>query len=97
MQCPTGYEPLHVLKPVSRDIWIADGGWIRLYGLPFPTRMTVVRLADGGLWVHSPIAELHGLGDAVAALGPVRHLVAPNWLHYAWVTAWQRRFSLAIT
>ena len=94
---PTGYEPLYRLKPVARDVWIADGGWIRFYGLPFPTRMTVVRLADGGLWVHSPIADREGLCDAVAALGPVRHLIAPNWIHYAWLPEWHSRFAGALT
>ena len=92
MPRPTGYEPLYVLKPVAPELWVADGGWIRFYGLPFPTRMTVIRLRDGGLWVHSPIADADGLADAVAALGPVAHLVAPNWIHYAWMPGWQARF-----
>ena len=35
---PTGYEPLYTLKPVAHDVWIADGGWIRFYGLPFLQR-----------------------------------------------------------
>ncbi len=97
MNRPTGYEPLYTLKPVAPDVWLADGGWIRFYGLPFPTRMTVVRLTDGGLWVHSPIADRQGLKDAVVGLGPVRHLVAPNWIHYAWIPEWQARFPAAIT
>ena len=33
----------------------------------------------------------------MAALGPVRHLIAPNWIHYAWVPDWQARFPQAIT
>ena len=85
----TGYEPLGTLKPVADGIWIADGPVIRFYGLPFPTRMTVVRL-PGGLWVHSPIALSPGLDAELAALGPVRHLIAPNWIHYASIPAWQR-------
>jgi len=97
MKRPTGYEPLHTLKPVTSDVWVVDGGWIRFYGLPFPTRMTVVRLADGAIWVHSPIADLNGLADAVADLGPVRHLIAPNWIHYAWLPNWQSRFPEATT
>ncbi len=91
----TGYEPLFTLKPVAPDLWVADGSWIRFYGLPFPTRMTVIRLRDGGLWVHSPIADAEGLSDAVEGLGPVAHLVAPNWIHYAWLPDWQARFPLA--
>ena len=78
MDRPTGYEPLHSLKPIATGVWIVDGGWTRFYGIPFPTRMTVIRLGDGGLWVHSPVGDENGLFDAVAALGAVRHLVAPN-------------------
>lgn len=96
MTADTGYEPLYELKSVASDIWIADGGWIRFYGMPFPTRMTVIRLADGSIWVHSPIADEPGLSDAVAALGPVRHLIAPNWIHYAWLPEWQKRFPDAL-
>lgn len=97
MTRPTGYEPLYTLKPVAPDLWVVDGDWIRFYGLPFPTRMTIVRLADGCLWVHSPIANQGGLAEAVARLGPVRHLIAPNWIHYAWLPDWQARFPLATT
>jgi len=93
----TGYEPLYQLKQIAPGVWIADGGWIRFYGLPFPTRMTVIRLSDGGIWVHSPIADHKGLADAVAALGPVHHLIAPNWIHYAWLPTWQARFPEAAT
>ena len=54
------YQPLNTLKPVADDIWIADGDvtWMNMGILraPFSTRMTVIRLQDGGLWCHSPIA-----------------------------------------
>lgn len=93
----TGYEPLYTLKTIAPNVWIADGGWIRFYGLPFPTRMTVIRLTNGDIWVHSPIADREGLSAAVAALGSVRHLIAPNWIHYAWVPSWQLRFPEALT
>lgn len=92
---PTGYEPLYTLKEVAPELWIADGGWISFYGMPFPTRMTVVRLPDGGLWVHSPVALEGTLQAELAALGPVRHLVAPNWIHYAWIAPWQVTFPEA--
>jgi hypothetical protein len=93
----TGYEPLYTLKSIAPNVWIADGGWIRFYGLPFPTRMTVIRLTNGDLWVHSPIADQEGLYESVATLGPVRYLIAPNWIHYAWVPSLQLRFQEALT
>ena len=97
MTRPTGYEPLNTLKPVAPDLWIVDGPIIRFYGLPFPTRMTVIRLPEGGLWVHSPIAPDPGLMAEIQALGPVAHLVAPNWIHYAYTGAWQALFPQART
>ncbi len=95
MPRPTGYEPLNTPKPVAPSVWIVDGPAIRFYGMPYPTRATILRLADGGLWVHSPTQLDAGLAAAVEALGPVRHLVAPNWIHYAFVAQWQARFPEA--
>ena len=94
------YEPIDTLKPVAPELWIVDGPIVRMaaplgMSAPFPTRMTLVRLPDGGLWCHSPIAPDAGLFDAVDALGPVRHLVSPNKLHYAHIAAWKRRYPEA--
>ncbi|EIL97025.1 hypothetical protein RHOFW104T7_12445 [Rhodanobacter thiooxydans] len=93
------YEPANTLKPVAPGLWIVDGPIVRMAtpvgGMPFPTRMTVARLADGDLWCHSPIAPDDGLFAAIDALGPVRHLVSPNKLHYAHIAAWKRRYQQA--
>jgi hypothetical protein len=40
--------------------------------------MTVVRLADGGLFIHSPVSLDGALRAAVDALGPVTAIVAPR-------------------
>lgn len=93
----TGYEPLNVLKPVAEDIWLVDGPAIRFYGMPFSTRMTVLRLENGDVWLHSPTKLTEELASEVAALGRVVHLVAPNWIHYAYVGEWQKRFVDALT
>jgi len=88
----TGYEPLNTLKPVSVGIWIIDGPPVICRRMPHPTRATVVRLEDGGLWVHSPTHLTPGLIDELQALGPVSHLVAPNRLHYCAMPSWQKQF-----
>jgi len=93
----TGYEPLFVLKPVAPDVWVVDGPHISFYGMPFSTRMTVIRLANGDLFLHSPISMTDALTAAVAQLGPVRHLISPNWIHYAGMLDWQKAFPEAIT
>jgi hypothetical protein len=90
------YAPLDTLKAVADGVWIVDGPEIRMSWLglkvPFATRMTVVRLPDGALWLHSPIAPDTRLIEAIAALGPVAHLVGPNTLHYWWLPDWAERF-----
>jgi len=50
--------------------------------LALSTRMTVVRLRDGRLWVHSPIAPTPELLAELAALGTVGFVVAPNKSHH---------------
>ena len=93
------YAPINALKPFAADIWIVDGPEIAMRylgtSIPFPTRMTVVRLASGQLWVHSPIAWDEGLAAAVVKLGPVSWLVAPNSLHYWYLPVWQAKFPAA--
>ena len=53
---------------LSQDLWTIDGPVVRWF-LPFPTRMTIARLAGGGLFVHSPIALTADVRRAVEALG----------------------------
>lgn len=85
----TGYEPLNTPKPVAPDLWVIDGPAVRFHGLPFSTRATVIRLDNGDLWVHSPTQLTDALRCELGALGPVRHLVAPNRIHYVHIADWQ--------
>ncbi len=92
------YEPINVYKPLAPDIGIVDGpfeyltvGGIRL-PLPFTTRMTVVRLSNGDLFLHSPIKFDERLAKQIRVLGTVRHLVSPNQFHYAHIGEWARAF-----
>ncbi|WP_017299532.1 DUF4336 domain-containing protein [Nodosilinea nodulosa] len=94
------YEPINTLKPVGDNIWIVDGPIVQMqmYGthIPFPTRMTVIRLANGDLFVHSPIELTDGLKAEIDGLGRVQHLVSPNKLHYAAIAPWGAVYPAAI-
>ena len=81
-----------MLENLGPELWIADGGIVSFFGFDYPTRMAVVRLADGGLWLWSPIEPAAKLVDEVRALGPVRHLVSPNKLHHLFLRAWREQF-----
>ncbi|MAS07275.1 MAG: DUF4336 domain-containing protein [Ahrensia sp.] len=91
------YQPLNTLIGIGPDIWIVNGPVLQWgYGIPikwpFPTRMTIVRLPDGGLWLHSPTSPDEALIGQIEALGPVRHLVSPNLIHHVSIGAWAKRF-----
>ena len=84
-----------MLKPFGPEIWIADGATVSTAGFHYGTRMAVIRLPDGGLFIWSPIKLTAELRAAVDALGTVRHLVAPNSLHHLFVGEWQNAYPAA--
>ena len=75
------------LIPLATDLWSTQQR-ISVQGLPVRTRMTVVRLPGEQLWLHSPIAPTPSLCAALAALGQVAYVVAPNRMHHLFAGAW---------
>jgi hypothetical protein len=57
--------------------------------------MTVLRLSDGTLLVHSPIELTAERRAYLEVLGPVRHLYAPNVFHHLHLRDWAEAFPLA--
>jgi hypothetical protein len=54
-------------------------------GIELGTRTTLVRLADGSLFLHSPGPRDEAAAREIAKLGEVAHVVAPNLLHNLFV------------
>ena len=44
------------LSEFAESVWIVEGPSVRDMGVMFTTRMTVVKLCDGSLWVDSPVS-----------------------------------------
>ncbi len=85
-----GYAPLDTPKPVARDVFVVDSLLPGPLGRVLAARMTVLRLPDGGLVLHSPTRFTPALRTALEALGPIRHLVAPTPAHWMFMGDWQR-------
>lgn len=66
-----------------------------MLGIHLGSRMTVVRLRDGSLLLHSPVPAAPDLVRAVAELGPVSHVVCPNLYHHLHAGTWHARFPEA--
>ena len=58
-------------------------------------RMTVIKLRNGDLWLHSVVKLQDSEHRALAALGPVTHIVAPNLMHHLSLADFVRRYPLA--
>jgi len=84
--------PAEALEPVVPDlIWVAERP-IWFHGVRLRTRSTIVKLEDGGLWIHSPPPPSDELCAALDALGPVRWLVVPNCFHHLATPAFAARY-----
>jgi hypothetical protein len=70
------------VRELAKDLWVIDHPFSMPGGVELGTRTTLVRLVDGGLWMHSPgpltPQHVHWLQEN----GPVRAIVAPNLLHH---------------
>ena len=73
-------------RPIQRGpgLWTVDGVLQNKF-LPLGIRMTVIRLADGSLLIHSPIPTANSTFSDLDALGPVRWVIAPNKAHHLYV------------
>lgn len=85
------------LRSIADDLWCADGDVFMPGGVHFPARMTVIRLDDGSLLLHSPLRIDDDLAAELEALGTVRHLVAPNTYHHLYIRGAKNRWPGATT
>ena len=71
---------------VPNSVWYSQQP-LKYGPISITTRMTVVRLRDGSLWVHSPISPSRDLIDELQRLGNVRYVLAPNKSHHPFFLA----------
>ncbi len=70
-----------LLEHFKNHLWSIEYPF-RSFGLKIRTRMTVIRLGDGSLFLHSPIPLTKQLQGRLEVLGPVRYVASPNKFHH---------------
>lgn len=85
--------------PLADDLWTLAAPLV-IGPIRMDHRMTVARLADDQLWVHSPVEYSREVGRALEALGRPAHFVAPSTYHDLYWKEWfaaypQARFYAA--
>ncbi len=83
------------LEPFGENIWIASGPVVTSMAFRYPTRMAVIRLTSGKLFIWSPVALSPELRAEVDALGEVSFIIAPNSLHYVFLRDWNAAYPQA--
>lgn len=83
------------LQVFAEDVFVVDGPTVRAFGFPFSTRMIIVKLAGGSLWINSPVSAAPEVRATITSMGPVRYLVAPTKLHVWRLREWHALFPKA--
>jgi hypothetical protein len=83
------------LQSFAEDVWIVNGPSVRFVFASLPTRMIVVKLGDGSLWINSPVDVSGETLNQIQTIGPVRYLVAPTTFHIWRLEQWHQLFPNA--
>ena len=86
---------MSALQAFAQNIWTVEGPIVWDMGLEFPTRMAVVKLSDGSVWVSSPVPASFETLKAITELGSVRYLIAATPRHVWRLEAWHTLFPKA--
>jgi len=87
--------------PLTFEVVVPDTIWatqrpVWFGGVRIRSRTTIVRLAGGALWVHSPCPPTDEACAALDALGEVRWIVVPNKYHHLQTPATAARYPKAL-
>src|SRR5690349_9534760 len=82
------------ITPFAPGLWVGHQP-LKVAGFELGHRMTVIRLSDGSLVVHSPLEGNAHLTYELTAIGDVKYIVAPSKMHDLYLEDWLMRFSEA--
>ena len=83
-----------VVKKLTKNILIFTAEH-RYLGLEFGCRMTAIRLKNGDVILHSPVALDDDAIAQLNQLGIVRHIIAPSLFHFTYLEACIKAFPEA--
>jgi hypothetical protein len=84
-----------MLKEITENLWHLEHHF-NLRGVPHSSRMTVVRLADSRLCLHSPVPISRMVQQQLNQLGAVSFILAPSKNHHKFVAECVSTFPDAV-
>lgn len=82
------------MNTISENLWTHNDK-MTLGAVPLHLRMTVIKLNNGELWLHSPTRISDSLMQSVNALGTLAYIIAPNNGHNLWLKEWVQAYPNA--
>ena len=76
-----------MMKEFFKNTIYIDEIPLRFFGMQLGTRMTIIRLKNGKLFLHSPTKLSPKLIEKINNLGKVAFIVAPNKLHHLFLAS----------
>jgi hypothetical protein len=80
-----------MIRQLDTALWVAERPH-RYLGFHVGTRMTVIKLPDGSLFVRSPVRLDEATRASLDHLGRVKQVVAPNRFHHLFVSDYSKSY-----
>ena len=77
----------YTIKLLQDGLYVVEQSFA-LYGAELGIRMTLARIGEHDLWVHSPVRFGENLAAQIATLGSVRSIVSPSKMHRLFLSEW---------
>lgn len=71
-----------MIKEFAENLWVVEDEKFTVGGLQIGSRMTIIRMNEGNLFIHSPIALSKKINDSINSIGKPRFIIAPNTMHH---------------
>ena len=85
-----------MIKEFFKNTIFIDEISLRFIGMQLGTRMTIIRLKNDKLFLHSPTKLNSKLIEQIDNLGKVAFIIAPNKLHHLFLNSYVKQYPNAI-
>lgn len=84
-----------IVRQLADDLWVVERGYIFLGQIDVGGRTSILRLFNGGLLVHAPLALTPVLKKCIDDIGIVSVVIAPNTEHVDFIGQWKTYYPNA--
>ena len=80
-----------MLEYLQNNLWLVRQP-LELFGMDFGTVMTIIKLKDSSLWIHSPVEPSSELLRHLDSLGNVTSVISPSNFHHLYAASFMNEF-----